>query len=80
MAFRLPPDVSALIDPDDEASIGLLEICAALRQRLGLPTYSRGDLDRLFQILDAPAPTRALPPNVLPFRPRGRRRNRDANS
>jgi hypothetical protein len=75
VAFFLPAGVSALIHPDDEASIGLLELCAALRQGLGLPTYSRADLDRLFQILDAPAPSRPLPPNVLPFRKPSRREN-----
>jgi hypothetical protein len=77
VAFFLPAGVSALVDPDDEASICFLERCAALRQRLGLPTYSRGDLERLFQILDAPAPPRSLPPNVLPFPERSRRRRRD---
>jgi hypothetical protein len=73
--FPLPAGVSALIDPDDEVSIGLLEICASLRQQAGLPTYSRADLERLFQVLDAPAPSRPLPPNVLPFRQPQRRRN-----
>jgi len=68
MLLPLPAGVSALIDPDDEVSIGLLEICASLRQQVGLPTYSRADLDRLFQVLDAPAPSRPLPANVLPFR------------
>lgn len=72
--FALPAGVSALIDPDDEASISLLETCAALRRQLGLPTYSRADLERLFQVLDAPAPSRPLPPNVVPFRERQRRR------
>jgi RNAse (barnase) inhibitor barstar len=76
VAFLLPAGVSALIDPDDEASVSFLELCAALRQRLGLPTYSRADLDRLFQVLDAPVPSRPLPPNVIPFRERHRRRRR----
>jgi hypothetical protein len=79
VVFALPSGVSALIDPDDEASISLLEICAALRQQLGLPTYSRGDLDRLFQVLDAPAPSRPLPPNVVAFRAR-RQRRRDGDA
>jgi hypothetical protein len=74
VAFLLPAGVSALIDPDDEASISFLERCAALRYRLGLPTYTRADLERLFQVLDAPMPTRPLPPNVLPFPEACRRR------
>jgi hypothetical protein len=56
VAFPFPPGVSALVDPDDEPTIAILEQCAAQRRRLGLPAYSRADLDRLFQILDAPAP------------------------
>jgi hypothetical protein len=74
--FPLPAGVSALIHPDDEASIGLLELCASLRHQLGLPTYSRADLERLFQVLDSPAPSRPLPPNVVPFRERHDRRRK----
>jgi hypothetical protein len=72
VAFPFPAGVSGLIDPDDEPIIAILEQCAADRTRLGLPTYSRDDLDRLFQVLDAPAPRAELPFNVIPF-PDGRR-------
>jgi hypothetical protein len=72
VAFPFPPGVSGLIDPDDEPIIAILEQCASDRLRLGLPTYSRADLDRLFQILDAPAPRCDLPANVIRF-PEARR-------
>jgi hypothetical protein len=67
VAYPLPAGVSALIHPDDEPIIAILEQCAEDRRRLGLPSYTRDDLDRLFQVLDAPAPEPELPPNVLPF-------------
>jgi hypothetical protein len=67
VAFPFPPGVSGLIDPDDEPIIAILEQCAADRLRLGLPTYSRADLERLFQVLDAPPPRTKLPPNVIRF-------------
>jgi len=74
VAFPFPAGVSGLIHPDDEPTIAILEQCAQDRMRLGLPTYSREDLDRLFQILDAPAPRTELPVNVIRF-PAGRRPN-----
>jgi hypothetical protein len=67
VAFPFPAGVSGLIDPEDEPIIAILEQCAADRLRLGLPTYSRDDLDRLFQVLDAPAPRPELPVNVIRF-------------
>jgi hypothetical protein len=67
VAFPFPAGVSGLIDPDDEPIIAILEQCAEDRRRLGLPTYSRADLERLFQILDAPAPRVELPANVIPL-------------
>jgi hypothetical protein len=67
VAFPFPPGLSGLLDPDDEPIIAILEQCAEDRRRLGLPTYSRDDLERLFQVLDAPAPRDELPPNVIPF-------------
>lgn len=72
MTNPLPAGVSALIDPDDEPIIAILEECAAERRRLGLPSYTREDLDRLFQILDSPAPVTGLPANVIRLRPRRR--------
>jgi hypothetical protein len=78
VAFPFPAGVSGLIDPDDEAIIAILEQCAADRRRLGLASYTRADLDRLFQVLDAPAPRAELPPNVIPFPAERRsRRSRD---
>jgi len=67
VAYPFPPGVSGLVDPDDEPYIEILEQCAQDRLRLGMPAYSRDDLDRLFQILDAPAPRAKLPANVIPF-------------
>jgi hypothetical protein len=72
VAFPFPAGVSGLVDPDDEPIMAILEQCAADRLRLGLPTYSRADLERLFQVLDAPAPRSELPVNVIRF-PAGRR-------
>ena len=72
MAFPFPAGVSGLVDPDDEPIMAIHEQCAADRLRLGLPTYSRDDLERLFQVLDAPAPCAELPVNVIRF-PSGRR-------
>jgi len=70
--------VSALVDPDDEASIAFLELCAASRRELGLPSYSRDDIERLFACLDAAGPApQPLPPNVISFPPSdGRARRR----
>lgn len=67
MAYPLPEGISALIHPDDEPTIAILEQLAHERASLGLPTYTRDDLDRLFQILDAPAPSDTLPANVIRF-------------
>jgi hypothetical protein len=67
VAYPLAAGFSALIHPDDEPIIAILEQCAEDRRRLGLPSYTRDDLDRLFQVLDAPAPEPKLPPNVLAF-------------
>ena len=69
MAFPLPAGFSALVDPDDEPIIAILELCAEDRRRLGLPSYSRADLERLFAVLDAPAPPREWPANVVPLPP-----------
>jgi hypothetical protein len=81
VAFPLPAGFSALVDPDDEPTIAILELCAEDRLRLGLPSYSRADLERLFAVLDAPAPPRTWPANVIPLTskrpartPRDRRR------
>jgi hypothetical protein len=67
VVIPLPPGVSAFVDPDDEPIISILEQCAEERRRLGLPSYSRDDLERLFQVLNAPAPERPLPANVIPI-------------
>jgi hypothetical protein len=72
VAYPFPIGISALIDPDDEPIVAILEQCAEHRRRLGLPSYTREDLDRLFQILDASA-VPELPPNVIRLRPRRRR-------
>ena len=65
MAYPFPNGVSALIDPDDEPYIAILELCAEARRGLGLPTYSRADLERLFALKDAEAPQRSLRPKVV---------------
>lgn len=68
MAFPFPQGVSGLVDPDDELYIDLFEACAASRRRLGLPSYTREEIELLFCVKDAPAPPPAhepLPPNVL---------------
>jgi hypothetical protein len=71
----LPHGVSALLDPDDEPYLRLLELCARTRRRLALPALSDAELAGL---LDRRAPARVsfpLPPNVIPFRrPYSRRR------
>ncbi len=74
MAALFPAGVSGLIDPDDEPIIAILEACADDRARRGLPSYTRDDLERLFQVLDAPVPEPDLPPNVIPLRPPSRPR------
>jgi|GEM_PF-2210057 hypothetical protein len=79
VAFPFPVGVSGLIDPDDEPTIAFLELCAEARRRLGLPSYSRDDVERLFACIDAPAPAPPpLPPNVIRFPSGGRAaRSRD---
>ncbi len=57
-----------MVHGDDDEYIALLEMCAAERRRLGLPTYTREDLELLFELVDSPVPEPKLPPNVLPFR------------
>ena len=79
MAFPFPPGVSGLVDPDDEPVIAILEQCAADRLRLGLPSYSRADLERLFQVLDAPEPRPVLPANVILFHAERRPRRMPAH-
>jgi hypothetical protein len=66
MTTTLPRDVSALIDPADEPYLRLLEHCARARRDLGLPSFTRAELEAL---LDRGHPTgrEALPPNVIPF-------------
>jgi hypothetical protein len=72
VAFPFPLGVSGLIDPEDEPIVAILEQCAEDRRRLGLPSYTREDLDRLFQILDACAPLPETSSKVIRLRPRGR--------
>ncbi|HTJ28748.1 MAG TPA: hypothetical protein VMA36_21520 [Candidatus Limnocylindria bacterium] len=60
--------------PDDEPYIAILELCAAARRRLGLPSYTRAQLERLFAPLDAPPSEPSLPANVLRFPGERRRR------
>lgn len=75
MAFPFPQGVSGLVDPEDELYIDILESCAASRRRLGLPSYTREELEQLFSVKDAPAPefsAEHLAPNVIAF-PRRRR-------
>ena len=70
MAYPFPAGVSAFVDPDDELIIQTLESCAAERRKRGLPSYTREDLERLFEVKDAPAPPslpETLPPNVIPL-------------
>lgn len=67
MAFPFPPGVSGLVDPDDESFIALLELCAAARRNLGLPSYTRADLERLVALKDIIIPSAPLPPNVVPL-------------
>jgi len=65
-----------MVHRDDEEYIALLELCAAERRRRGLPTYTREDLELLFELVDVPVPEPDLPANVLPFRPAAARRRR----
>jgi hypothetical protein len=76
VAYPLPLGVSGLIDPDDEPYIAILEECAAMRRRLGYPSYTRADIERLFAVKDIPAPVERLPANVLRLAARRRRRSR----
>jgi len=69
VAYPFPQGVSALIDPDDEPYIAILEQCAQARRELGFPSYSRADLERLFAVKDAEAPPRSLPANVIDLPP-----------
>ena len=73
MASPFPIGVSGLVDPDDEPYITILELCAAARRGLGMPSYTRADLERLFALKDVPAPPEQLPPNVVRL-PHGSRR------
>ncbi len=73
MAYPLPAGISGLVDPDDEPYIAILEECAAMRRRLGFPSYSRADIERLFAVKDTPAPDDPLPPKVRRLAPRRRR-------
>jgi hypothetical protein len=75
VASPFPIGVSGLVDPDDEPYITLLELCAAARLALGLPSYTRDDLERLVALKDVPAPPERLPPNVIRL-PEGLRRSR----
>ena len=53
-----------------ERARGLQSWAHALEgRRLGLPSYTRADLERLFAVLDAPAPPREWPANVIPLPP-----------
>ena len=61
---------------DDEEYIALLEMCAEERRRLGLPTYTREDLELLFELVDVSVPEPPLPPNVVRFSRPARRRRR----
>jgi hypothetical protein len=72
MAHPIPAGVSALVDPDDEPYIAILEACAALRRELGYPSYTRGDIERLFAVKDAPVPPAVRPPTVVRLAPRRR--------
>jgi len=71
VAFPFPAGVSGLVDPDDEPYIMLLELCAAARRGLGMPSYTRADLERLVALKDIPAPLEQLPPNVIRLRSPG---------
>lgn len=78
MAFPFPLGVSGLLDPDDETYIELLEACAESRRRLGMPSYTREELEQFFSVKDAPAPESSpedFAPNVIALssRRRGRR-------
>lgn len=75
MAYPFPIGVSGFVDPDDEPYIELFELCAAARLGLGLPSYTRDDLERLFALKDVPAPPDRLPPNVIRLSERSRRRS-----
>lgn len=67
VAFPFPAGVSGLVDPDDESFIALLELCATARRGLGLPSYTRDDLERLVALKDIIIPPDPFPPNVLPL-------------
>lgn len=71
MAFPLPAAVSALIGPEDEPYLRLLEHCARARRALGLPCLSRAELEALLD-RRGPVADDALPPNVIRFHPRRR--------
>ncbi|HEX3466582.1 MAG TPA: hypothetical protein VHT05_00620 [Candidatus Elarobacter sp.] len=74
MAFPFPAGVSGLIDPDDESFIALFELCAAARLDLDMPSYTRDDIERLFELKDVDAPPEPLPRNVVRFTRRASRR------
>jgi hypothetical protein len=64
----LPRGVSALIDPDDELYLRILELCARTRRRLGLPSLDRSELAALLDRRAQAGRAADLPRNVLPFR------------
>ncbi len=75
MAYPFPAGVSGFVDPGDELAIETLESCAAERRKRGLPSYTREELERLFEVKDAPAPPplpELLPPNVISLATRRR--------
>ena len=49
MTLPLPRGFSALIDPDDELYLRILERCAHSRRRLGLPALERAELAALLE-------------------------------
>lgn len=67
VTFTFPAGVSGFIDPDDESFITLFELCAAARLELDMPSYTRDDIERLFELKDVVAPREPLPPNVVRF-------------
>ncbi|MBV8581080.1 MAG: hypothetical protein JOZ86_10680 [Candidatus Eremiobacteraeota bacterium] len=76
MAYLFPAGVSALIDPDDEPHLAFLELCAEVRRRLGQPSYTRADLERLFALKDVAAPAPPRSDKVVPLAAYARRRRR----
>ncbi|GAC1578767.1 MAG: hypothetical protein NVS3B7_12510 [Candidatus Elarobacter sp.] len=83
VACPFPEGVSGLVHPDDEPYIAILEACAASRRSLGMPSYTRAELEQLFLVKDAPAPPPRVEPhpqNVIPMPARlGSRRRRESD-